>query len=1344
MNGYSKGYMKHVRKLAHILLAILLAILALFVFTTLLGSSTVASGPARPARSVPGTGDVVNHVVSLPVDRTAGDYLVVVPGNGTPGPTPASTNTADGFSVAFWFKYSEKTLLDEQPIEYDTGLILAVGDDLKLEFKPSGDANRNINLALGFPNWEVTTWGNADGRRRTVLPNEWTHLAFVYDMAQGQIRFYFNGRLAVTATTAGTVSSSLNVEALEIGNPCCVGSAKGTLAFKIDDLVIYQGPLQDAEVAQLYSEPDPRLHQFGVQPAAYWSFEEQQNGQFVAEIGDLRLINYCLLFNSLECQGDKVIRGEIEEVPHFPYEPATDDTPYAYYPQTEEEETLFNYVLDLAGCGTLPITRTARAEPLTCSNSTAFEVPIQPVTSITEALIRDRGEYGGFYTAEALGHLSDVLRAPDSLYTHFYDPCNPPRQSQEGCDPGLWRVAAGPATVALMATFYDLPAEWNPYGPSGNPQEEYPGQVRDSLRNRIVLNALVDLLSSMEKLVVTGHNHMWIENPGFRLDYSAYTCQKVCADLPEPVAGAWYRTLKRGLDFLFADSRGYRSSDTDPYPRHDNTASSETDKAILGPQFANHMLPLARQYGTAKDINHIRQIRDEWTRLLVDMKSRSEAEFQEYTYKEGEAKGFLTSGTCLMDGTIVASYQGHCENFAGELFAAAMAEGDLPYAARVENTLRQAAKLAYDLSLIDHRFSGIKSYTSDQSISGRRTKPNPFPQRSLRIQHYLTGRVGPEYARFLWPQVWQDLSAQVPNDATSFDDAVQGAFDAFEPRIQKDLLNASDTMTGTRHYTRAMELALRPPQYAQNEWGNWWHANVVEHMVNPPRVETIQGDPNLILYPVQKVTPAFRVQALGDPGEEDFYVVDQRNPQTGFGYYATFYTGVSFRQTGFDHKGAGGSGIGAFAVAVPPPEDAIMPGRRVAVPIKGGYVGDIGRTSEDGLCVLPGTAWFIITTTVSPAGTRRSDCAYLWPAGQYDWRAWPVHAVWAVQPDQMVSFQTVAEDVYSSVYYNTAEARMTKPLPTTAVLTTMTPISYTFGYRSGASWQDALGCQYGGQGGCVHRRYTFYPDRMFVETRVTGADHDAYLDTAVVFETLPVYFGFKYEYPLSHTVPYEGKVVPAAPTRDDLAAHFGKVVQFYGLSDENLAPDRSGRITGVARIRIYQDVEDLVLPEPNQREQSPTFQKNDVRSRAADLQHKLAGIEIRFRSPAGQLRTTTVWTNTLPVLPPGYTGVMGSAGDRLWQFYKNLLVEIPRSEQTGEFALSYEMVPYREDRACAALWGDVDCSCRVDVGDLQAVAGHWRQAAEPPYDLNWDGKVDIADIMQVMSRWGERCLRRIY
>jgi len=71
----------------------------------------------------------------------------------------------------------------------------------------------------------------------------------------------------------------------------------------------------------------------------------------------------------------------------------------------------------------------------------------------------------------------------------------------------------------------------------------------------------------------------------------------------------------------------------------------------------------------------------------------------------------------------------------------------------------------------------------------------------------------------------------------------------------------------------------------------------------------------------------------------------------------------------------------------------------------------------------------------------------------------------------------------------------------------------------------------------------------------------------------------------------------------------------------------------------------------------------------------------------------------------------------------------------------------------ATIPGDVIADCRVDIADIMEVASRWRLNAANPdpdndpttpnyetlFDLDQDGDIDIVDIMRVAARWGETC-----
>ena len=60
------------------------------------------------------------------------------------------------------------------------------------------------------------------------------------------------------------------------------------------------------------------------------------------------------------------------------------------------------------------------------------------------------------------------------------------------------------------------------------------------------------------------------------------------------------------------------------------------------------------------------------------------------------------------------------------------------------------------------------------------------------------------------------------------------------------------------------------------------------------------------------------------------------------------------------------------------------------------------------------------------------------------------------------------------------------------------------------------------------------------------------------------------------------------------------------------------------------------------------------------------------------------------------------------------------------------------------LLGDFNCDCVVDVADVMQVASRWRcqigdDCYHERYDLDKDGDIDVVDIMLVAAQWGETC-----
>lgn len=82
--------------------------------------------------------------------------------------------------------------------------------------------------------------------------NTWSHLVVVYDSGTREIRLYVNGKRAAAATLPWTPMGSIGQ--LYLGRHLRTGAFGGSWAGGIDDVVAYQGPLNDAAVALLHDQ----------------------------------------------------------------------------------------------------------------------------------------------------------------------------------------------------------------------------------------------------------------------------------------------------------------------------------------------------------------------------------------------------------------------------------------------------------------------------------------------------------------------------------------------------------------------------------------------------------------------------------------------------------------------------------------------------------------------------------------------------------------------------------------------------------------------------------------------------------------------------------------------------------------------------------------------------------------------------------------------------------------------------------------------------------------------------------------------------------------------------------
>jgi len=145
----------------------------------------------------------------------------------------------------------------------------------------------------------------------------------------------------------------------------------------------------------------------------------------------------------------------------------------------------------------------------------------------------------------------------------------------------------------------------------------------------------------------------------------------------------------------------------------------------------------------------------------------------------------------------------------------------------------------------------------------------------------------------------------------------------------------------------------------------------------------------------------------------------------------------------------------------------------------------------------------------------------------------------------------------------------------------------------------------------------------------------------------------------------------------------------------------------------------------------------------------------------GTLTITATVTDTDGVLRVAVTHTDGGGvwesvdltgvGDDRWeialQLPANVEYLIQAVDTNGNVSLDDNAGAYY--KACPLL-EDVDPSCKIDIGDVQAVAGRWRLTAANPdpdgdpdtlnyesrLDLDNNGIINIIDIMRVVAKWG--------
>lgn len=145
------------------------------------------------------------------------------------------------FTVSVWIR------LIEHPAERSYQTIYCLGDN-KMDHGFSV-ANKYLNIYSGFSVYSYTTESQNANASSVVLPelNKWYQLCAVRD--DKSINFYLNGNWIGEGTATGAPGYSSNIS-------LWLGSRYGNsqlFSGIIDDFMLYEGVMDDAQVASLYS-----------------------------------------------------------------------------------------------------------------------------------------------------------------------------------------------------------------------------------------------------------------------------------------------------------------------------------------------------------------------------------------------------------------------------------------------------------------------------------------------------------------------------------------------------------------------------------------------------------------------------------------------------------------------------------------------------------------------------------------------------------------------------------------------------------------------------------------------------------------------------------------------------------------------------------------------------------------------------------------------------------------------------------------------------------------------------------------------------------------------------------
>jgi Concanavalin A-like lectin/glucanases superfamily len=154
----------------------------------------------------------------------------------------AAVNSANSFTVSAWVWLdgtgsTHQTVVSQQATAYCA---------FYLRYNPDGK-------------WHLELLNNINGGSFTIASavssvnaasRTWVHLVGVYDKATGQGRIYVNGSPSGSTSVPSGVAASGRII---MGAGWSGGSWQDRLSGNIDDIWLWERPLSDAEIAQLYA-----------------------------------------------------------------------------------------------------------------------------------------------------------------------------------------------------------------------------------------------------------------------------------------------------------------------------------------------------------------------------------------------------------------------------------------------------------------------------------------------------------------------------------------------------------------------------------------------------------------------------------------------------------------------------------------------------------------------------------------------------------------------------------------------------------------------------------------------------------------------------------------------------------------------------------------------------------------------------------------------------------------------------------------------------------------------------------------------------------------------------------